>query len=168
MLGALRRWVDWVERGVALACVVAVACMVVVISWQVFSRYVLGTTPYWSEEVARIVLVWVGLLGAALITRHRGHLGVEAFVSRLPARVRRVVLRLDDLLVCAFGVFLAWHGARLVGRSMDQTMPSTGLPVGLAQYLPLVVAGLLITASAAEHLLEGPREETPGGEEGRA
>ncbi|MEL6133172.1 MAG: TRAP transporter small permease subunit, partial [Bacteroidota bacterium] len=36
-----------------------------VVLWGVFTRYALGSQASWSEELARFLLVWIGLLGAA-------------------------------------------------------------------------------------------------------
>lgn len=133
-------------------CVAALAAMVAIIAWQVFSRQVLHRPPSWSEEMARIIMVWMGLLGAALITRARWHLGVEAAVNLLPPVARRVVLAFADVVVGVFAVFLTFFGAKLTIHNMDHTEPALGIPVGLAENLPMLIAGVIILMTVLEHL----------------
>lgn len=40
-----------------------------------------GIAPPWTEELSRYLMIWIGLLGAAVIVRESGHLGVDIFVS---------------------------------------------------------------------------------------
>ena len=68
--GTLKRaWraVDTVFEAFCILCLVATLLIVL---WQVFSRELLSNSPSWSEETARILLVWIGFLGAGAIIRH--------------------------------------------------------------------------------------------------
>ena len=133
-------------------CVLALGAMAIIIAFQVFSRQVLDWTPSWSEELARIIMIWMGLLGAALITRARWHLGVEALVHALPDKVRSVVLKVADVIVGAFAVFMTCYGGWLTIHNLDHTEPALGIRVGLAENLPMLLAGVVVLATVIEHL----------------
>jgi len=149
---AWSRSLDILWRVMMAVCIIALAVMVTIIAWQVFSRQVLDSTPSWSEELARIIMVWMGLLGAALITRARWHLGVEALVHVLPGKARTVVLTVADVLVGAFAVFLTAYGGWLTFHNMAHTEPALGVPVGLAENLPMLLAGIVVIMTVIEHL----------------
>ena len=57
--------------------VVAMLVMLGIIFMQVITRYLLGFTFEWSEELARFLFVWAVFLGSALIMGEDGHLAVE-------------------------------------------------------------------------------------------
>ena len=45
-----------------------IGVITVLVSVQVFARYVLNDTPPWSEELCRYLFVWASFLGACVAT----------------------------------------------------------------------------------------------------
>ncbi|MDI5984847.1 TRAP transporter small permease subunit [Halomonas sp. M4R5S39] len=54
---------DWLTRRLAVLCLTA---MLVFVAIQVMARYAFSAPPSWTEEMARYMMVWSGLLGATL------------------------------------------------------------------------------------------------------
>src|SRR5258705_1122430 len=90
-----------------------IGAMTVLVSVQVFARYVLNDTPPWSEELCRYLFVWASFLGACVAMRRAAHLGVDSLVVRLPPAIREVLHHPGTALVAGFAGILAWHGAGL-------------------------------------------------------
>lgn len=106
-----------------------------------------------AAEIQSLLLVWLGLLGAAYGIHHRIHLGVEVVTRQLPPRWQAVSGRLAALLVATFGALLAFHGSQLVAR-VTNTLPATGLSSAV-QYLPTVVCGGLMVFFATVEAIGG-------------
>src|SRR5262252_6891073 len=87
-----------------------VGIITVLVSVQVFARYVLNNTPPWSEELCRYLFVWASFLGACVAMRRAAHLGVDSLVVRLPTGVRDVLHHAVTALVAVFAGILAWQG----------------------------------------------------------
>ena len=159
IVGLLVRALEWVV-------VLLFAALTLDVLWGVFSRYVLGLQSRWTEEVAIYVLVWVSLLGAALVYRDRGHLGVDYFVGRLPKNVERLVAIFAEFTVLVFAAFaLCYGGLRLVQQNLeaDQVTPALGVKVGLL-YMAAPLCGLFFVIFAIEHLLRlFRRQDIPAG-----
>src|SRR6185295_14528954 len=68
-----------------------IGAMTVLVTIQVFARYVLNDTPPWSEELCRYLFVWASFLGACLAMRRAAHLGVDSLVARLSPGVRAML-----------------------------------------------------------------------------
>lgn len=101
--------------------------------WGVASRYVLGSQSRWTEEVAIYLLVWVSLLGAAIVYRERGHLGVDFLVTKLHPDAQRIVALLIELAVMVFaGFVLVYGGLVLVFQTLaaGQITPALGWKMG--------------------------------------
>jgi TRAP-type C4-dicarboxylate transport system permease small subunit len=99
-----------VTHPVEWACGLLMTGITVLVFLQVITRYVLEYPLDWPEEVARILFVWVALLGAVLALRRGSHFSIGMFTQRLSAPARR---RLDILLraaLLAFIVLVAWLG----------------------------------------------------------
>ena len=137
-----RSWraVDTVFEAFAVLCLIATLLIVL---WQVFSRELLSNSPSWSEESARILLVWIGFLGAAIGFREGAHIAVTIVVDRFPATLRSVVDRAVQVLQLGFGLFLIIQGSQFVIDARTATLAGTGLPRSVL-YLMMPVAGAMV------------------------
>ena len=63
----------------------------VVVIMNIFTRYFLKFTYFWSEEIAVGCFVWTIFLGTAAAYREKGLIGVEAIVVLLPEKIRNIV-----------------------------------------------------------------------------
>lgn len=150
-LAALRRAVD---RGLEAALVLLLSAMTLAVLWQVASRYLLGDPSSVTEELARFLLIWLGLLGAAYAFGQKAHVALPGLLrvmerrvgSRTAALSRRLARWIPILAVVALSIgVLVVGGLRLVSLVLDleQRSAALGMPLGWV-YLVLPLAGLLI------------------------
>ena len=119
------------------------AILTLSLAYQVFGRYVIGRAPGWSEEVARMAIVWLTMLGAAACLRSGTHIAVAVLVNALPPGPRQVLLWIrDTAILLAVGV-LAWAGTRYAMLNHTQDSPALEIPMSLA-YASLAVGAALI------------------------
>lgn len=137
-----RAWraVDTVFEAFCILCLVATLLIVL---WQVFSRELLNNSPSWSEETARILLVWIGFLGAAIGFREGAHIAVTFLVDKFPATLQSVIDRFVQALLLGFGLFLVVQGSQFVIDAQTATLAGTGLPRSVL-YLMMPVAGAMV------------------------
>jgi len=135
------RIINVLEKIVATICVVS---MVVVLFLQVFTRYVLRAPLYWSEELARIILIWSVFLGADLSFRSGTHMRINILSKKLPKPLRMVSNIIAKITVTAFSVVLIFHGLSLSKRMMRIIAPATGIPIGLVDLIIPIFAFLTI------------------------
>jgi TRAP-type transport system small permease protein len=136
-LGAL------LERGLeATLCAILVA-MALVLFAQVVFRYILNMPLSWSEEVARFLLMWAGMLGAAYAFKTRAHFALEFLVQRVRPRWRRLFVVINTLAMAAFLVAFIWSSVELVADAMTNIAPGSQLPMAVP-YASAPVGGLLI------------------------
>ena len=62
--------------------VLLMGLMVLNVLWQVFSRYVLGEPSAFTDELARFLMIWLGLLGAAYVSGKKGHVAIDVLAKR--------------------------------------------------------------------------------------
>ena len=126
-----------------------VACVV----WQVFGRYVLNDTPVWAESTAMLLVIWVTMLGAAAGVRDAGHIGMELLVVLLPARIQRICEIIIHCLTIVFAVTMIVYGWEIMMSVWEYSIPTLhGLSQGI-QYIPVVLAGVLICLFSTEHVI---------------
>lgn len=102
------------------ACGLLMAAITTVVFLQVFTRYVLAYPWGWPEELARILFVWVALLGAVLAFRRAGHFSIEACVGRLSAPLRRAVALSMRWVLLGFLLLVAYLGLQATLRVQEQ------------------------------------------------
>ncbi len=133
------RIINVVEKIVGTICVVS---MVVVLFLQVFTRYVLRNPLYWSEELARIILIWSVFLGAVFSFRSGTHMRIDILMKKLPMRLRMAVNLVSKTIVTVFSVVLVIHGSILSSKMMRIIAPATKIPTGII-YLVLPIFACL-------------------------
>ncbi|TWT79291.1 2,3-diketo-L-gulonate TRAP transporter small permease protein YiaM [Planctomycetes bacterium CA13] len=169
------RFLAILTRLLELTLILAMGFLVIDVLWGVFSRMLaswgmLARQSSWTEELARYLMIWVGLLGASLAFESRSHLGVDYFVGKFHPAGRKI-LKLGALLVVllfAIGVLLI-GGWQLVSRTLalKQDTPALGIPKGWV-YLAVPISGVFTSLFTLGHMwdvlcdrdeLPQPREE---------
>lgn len=139
------------DRVAQAATLVSGFCLVVVIvtfGWQVFGRYVLNATPTWTEQLGLLLIVVISFLSAAVGVRENTHLRVTVLIDLLPARPRRWMRTLADLVMLAFGAALAIYGYRLAVFGWSTNIPLINIPDGW-RTVPVVLGGGMIAGFSA-------------------
>lgn len=141
------------DRVLAVVCIVLFVALVVIVTWQVFTRQVLNNSAPWTQEAALYTFVVLSLLGAALVFSERGHIAVEILVDKFAAPVQKTVAVIVQLLIAFFAAFVfIVGGARIVDNAWDQAVSTLPITVGQV-YLVLPVAGALIIVYSLIHLV---------------
>lgn len=162
MLHKAIRAIDTVFRAV-LASLLAI--MVLSVTWQIVSRYILGHPGSWTEELSRFLLIWVGLLGGSYAYHMKMHLGLDLLAARLPPRARLVQFRFVHGAVILFAfTALIGGGFRLIWITYELRQYSAALGVPMAVvYLSLPISGFMLIFYAIISILEEPRQALTGG-----
>lgn len=149
------------DRVLSVACIVLFAVLVVVVTWQVFSRQVLSDPSTWSEEAARYTFVWLGLFGSALVFSERGHIAVDFLVRKFPKPLMRATLIFVQLTIIALAaIVFVYGGWKYIQQSSGQQL--SALPFNVGQmYVVMPITGMLIIWYAVTHLIEALRVSDP-------
>jgi TRAP-type C4-dicarboxylate transport system permease small subunit len=124
-LETISRAVDrWVVR---LLFILGIS-MTVIVALQVFCRYGLNRSLFWSEELARYLMVWLTFLGATTAYRRGMHPGVDVLTTRMPSGLRRGFALLVHLISMAFFLAMVVYGIEFAHFVRLQISPALGLP----------------------------------------
>ena len=151
-LGLLEVAQNLVNRALSVVGMVALLAAALVLTWSVFSRYLFKAGTDWQDEVAVFCIVGAVFLAGAWVQAQRGHIGIEAIASILPASVNRVRVVVVDILSLAFCAFFAWKSWTLFHEAWVDKMttsstfsPPLTIPYGLmAAGMTLLVLQLLL------------------------
>lgn len=131
--------------------------MAAIVAVQVFFRYVLNHSIFWSEELARYLLVWLTFLGASVAYRRHAHATVDVIYRRLPEwgkRISSVLVHLCSLFFFGVMIVYGWQFAHFVRL---QISPALNLPKWIPHAV-LPVSGLILFIHAMAFLLKDLKE----------
>ena len=124
---------------------VLVGVIVVALTLQVFFRYVVRAPLFWSEELARFVLIWSVFAGATFAFRHRSHMSIDVVRYIVPARFVGVVDIVGRLVMTAFFALLALISWQFVLRFADIK--------SAAMEIPLAVVYIILPATSVASIV---------------
>ncbi|KGJ02735.1 TRAP-type C4-dicarboxylate transport system, small permease component [Paracoccus halophilus] len=156
-MSALRRGLDFL---LGFVCCTLLAWLVIVLAWQVISRYALNQPSSTTEEMLRYGVIWMSMLGAAYATGQGSHLSVDMLRDRLAQSGK---LRLDLLIGAIFilfaGAVLIYGGMKAVNIASRQTSAVMQIPMSWV-YLALPVSGGLMVLYSILNLIDLSRGVT--------
>lgn len=122
--------------------VVLLAAMIALATLQIVLRNVFDTGLVWSDELSRLLVLWLAMAAAIAASRDDRHIAIDVlsrFLSGRPLAAVRALVAAFTALICAV---LAWQGARFVAdaRAFGDTLLG-GVPAWLLQaILPVAFA----------------------------
>ncbi|WP_036152609.1 TRAP transporter small permease [Maribacter forsetii] len=128
------------------ALVLIMAVMVINVLWQVFTRYVTGNPSSFTDELARFLMIWIGVLGAAYVSGKNLHVAIDILPLRQSEKTQKKLKIIVTILIILFVLFaFVIGGSRLVYISyvLGQQSPALQLPLAVV-YLIIPISGLLI------------------------
>lgn len=147
--------IDWfVARFVS----VLMALLVVDVTWQVISRFILNNPSVYTEEIALFLVLWISLLGAAYTYRQGAHLGLDILVEKLDASKKLIAQRAADFACLIFAVVVLVYGGWelvLLNIQLNQTSAALQLSIWIV-YSVIPISGSLLALYALERIFYGP------------
>ena len=159
--GMMEKLTSTIARILGMILVVLMSAIVLDVTWQVFTRFILRDPSSYTEELAGFLLIWIGLLGASYALYTRAHLGIDILTARLEGSRKRVAEIIISLVVLLFALFvLVIGGLRLVNLTftLHQISPAMGIPMGYV-YLVLPVTGVLMIYFASVFIMRAVLKE---------
>lgn len=144
------------DRVLGIFVSILMAALVIDVVWQVFTRYALPEPSSFTDELARFLLIWVGLLGSAYAAGQRLHLAIDLVSDRLQPRGRHLLGIVIELAILSFAA-----GAMLIGGwqlvsltlLLGQSSAALGVPLGYV-YSVLPLSGAIISFYSVYYIVQ--------------
>jgi len=119
---------DKLDQYAKVVCVVLILLMTVEVIVAVFFRYVLFAPLRWGEELARLLMIWIGMLGIGIALKDGEHIGIETIVSRLNSRNRAWCHLISYVIISIFLIILFYFGFLQAIRAWNIILPALLIP----------------------------------------
>lgn len=161
----MKKLTDVITRILSIILIILMAVMVLDVTWQVFTRFILKDPSGFTEELAGFLLIWIGLLGASYAYYTKAHLGIDVLTTKLKGINKLISEIAVSVIVFLFALFnLVIGGLRLVDitTTLKQISPSMGIPMGYI-YWVLPISGILFMYYAVVFMIDSFKENKKKG-----
>ena len=133
----------YTEKGINCIAVFFFTVIFAVALSQIVMRWIFKDPIIWSEELIRLMYVWICYIGWTIASRNRTHIRITFLVSTLPRLPGKVLQTINCLLVILFSVLMVFYGIKMTeigGRGRAVTLPITfALVYGIAPATNLII-----------------------------
>lgn len=133
------------NRALSFFCTTLSILLVVCVVVQVFSRYVMNAPSTLTDELARFLFIWVGLMGAAYALGQKRHLAIDLLVMKLenkPRQLNFLKLLISVISMAFAAIIMVYGGGSLMLKTLatGQISPSLGIEMGIV-YAAIPLSG---------------------------
>ncbi|KGQ69549.1 C4-dicarboxylate ABC transporter permease [Chelonobacter oris] len=144
----MAKFISTIDKALSALCVTLSVLLVVCVVWQVFSRYVLSQPSTYTDEIARFLFIWVGLIGAAYALGQKKHLAIDLLLTKLdafPKKQKSLNLFIHIASLSFTVLIMCYGGGKLVLDTMGggQISPVLGIQMGWV-YFAIPLSGLFM------------------------
>ena len=146
-------WFVTLGRAIGILCTVSI---ILTLSAGVISRYVFNQPFFWTDEVARILLIWSIFIGAAMGFRKgtsTAHIGMDYFVSLLPQKAKKIAVRLGWLVNMFFCILILIIGTSFFIQTLSFRTAALDISKGFI-YACLPIFGILMLVFLINQLID--------------
>ncbi|KEY57153.1 TRAP transporter small permease [Serratia sp. DD3] len=146
------------NKVLSLFCISLSSVLVLSVSWQVFSRYVLNNPSTFTDEISRFLFIWVGLMGAAYTLGQKRHLAIDLLPMKLehsPRKHNQLSIVINIFSAAFAFIIMIYGGGNLMLKTIatGQISPALGIEMGLV-YAAIPLSGLFMVMYIIRDLVE--------------
>ena len=152
-LSSIKNRIDFILKW---AVIIIMAAMTINVLWQVMSRFILSEPSSFTEELARYMLVWLGILGASYVAGQKMHLAVDLLATKLSLKYKSKLEILIQFFVFVFALFvMVIGGIRLVSITLTLNQISAALQIKLGfVYIVLPISGSIMMFYSCYYIID--------------
>lgn len=141
LISKLGRFITYIEESL-LALLLGM--MIILATTQIFMRNIWGAGIDWSDPLLRVLVLWLGLLGAMAATRDSSHIKIDLLSKLLPVSAARYLTPLTHLISAIICTIVAYHASRFVMMEYeDGTTAFAAVPAWLCEIIIPIGFGLM-------------------------
>ena len=115
------------DRIEEILCVLCTAVMTILVFANVLSRYLLHYSLSFSDEITTYLFVLLSMMGTAIATKRRAHLGLSILTDTVSPPARKALLVLGFAIGTVFSAALFYYGILMVINQYNLGMETSAM-----------------------------------------
>lgn len=152
------KFLDKIEEFVCAACLIIMTLLVFA---NVLSRKLLHLSLSFSDEITTNLFILLSMMGAAIATKRRAHLGLTIVTDAVPAAVKKLLCTFGFAVGTLFSAALCYYGIHMVRNQilLGQVTPTMQWPEWIfGTFIP--IGAFFLTIRFAQATAEEARRHT--------
>jgi TRAP-type C4-dicarboxylate transport system permease small subunit len=138
----MQRWIDRLHRAEDGLLTLLLSTMIVLAGTQILMRNLFDSGFVWIDPLLRVLVLWLGLIGATVATRHNKHIRIDLlsrYFDRNTHRLLQVIVGQISAWTC---LVIAWYGMDWIRLDYAESVTSfAGIPAWSVEIIvPLAFA----------------------------
>lgn len=149
------KWFDkWVFEGFEkFVIATGLLSLSVIVFGIVLTRYFLGFSPDWSDELPRFMVVWITFIGMSYCVRKGEHVVIDVLFNKLKGKIQKYFYIIILLICFLFFVYMTYIGYKTTMKIFLANQKSVTLGISLGYVYLAVPVGCFLTTINFFHIL---------------
>ncbi|MEE9496210.1 MAG: TRAP transporter small permease [Desulfobacterales bacterium] len=140
-LGLIRTVLHRIEDGILVAILTLIIGLA---AFQILLRNFFGAGIVWGDMLVRVLVLWIGLVGAMVAARQNKHISIDLVARYLPRRFNLPVKAFVELFVAVVCTLAAFYSYVFVRSEFYDGGPAFGqVPVWVCEAIMPVAFGVM-------------------------
>lgn len=101
---------------------------------QIFLRNLFDSGIVWADPMVRVLVLWLGLIGAMVASRSGNHISIDVISRYLPGTLKQASGLVVNLFTAGISGLMAWHSFRFVAmEKADQMTAFANVPAWVCE-----------------------------------
>jgi len=152
----MKKWLSALHRLEDGVLVLLLLAMIILAGVDILARTLFGGGVVWVQPLLRVMVLWLGLLGALLATRSREHIAIDLINRLAGAQTRRWLGVLTSAFAAFICLVIAWNAQAFVRFAFEFGDVAFGRvpawPLQLVIPLSFALMGLRFTLQALQQV----------------
>lgn len=132
------------DKTVEIFCINIMILMTILVTWQVFTRYILNKPSAITEQLSQYLFVWLVLYGAAYVFGKRDHMAITYLQDKMDLKIRNFFKIIQEIITSLFTLGVMVYGGYISTlKQMVQVDAALQIPVGVI-YSAIPISGIII------------------------
>jgi TRAP-type C4-dicarboxylate transport system permease small subunit len=130
---------------------ISLVSMIAVVTLQVFTRFLMDSTPHWTEEAARMLFIYAVAFGTGTGLQNGDFIRLDLIEKFLSSNAAWWLDVVTDVIVIVFSALLIAGSIDFIRLGMDELSPALQITMGFV-FISITVVGLAIVIFTFIHL----------------
>lgn len=140
----MRTWINRFHRAEDALLVVLLSAMIVLAAAQILMRNFFDSGFVWIDPLLRVMVLWLGLIGATVATRDNKHIRIDLTSKLFRRNTHRLVQALVGQISAWTCLVIAWYGMRWIRLDYEDGVASfAGIPAWMLEIIVPLSFGLI-------------------------
>lgn len=101
---------------------------------QIILRNFFDTGIFWADSALRVMVLWIGMIGAMFASRNKKHIRIDLFSHYLPVNIRNKIGRVTEFLTAIVCGVVAYYSIEFIQYEYEEGLIAfANVPVWLCE-----------------------------------